>query len=95
MKLVAIDGSAILQFFLLDRACGFEIWRYTSEVITRRAARQFRAVAPTDPLQTGSGGPGISRWSNPPSETNSRRHPCENLKCGQLARESLTDPKWR
>jgi hypothetical protein len=34
------------------------------EVINRRSARQFRAVAPTDPLQTGSGGPGIRRWSN-------------------------------
>jgi hypothetical protein len=32
---------------LLGRACGFEISRYMSVVITRRAARQFRAVAPT------------------------------------------------
>jgi hypothetical protein len=57
-----IIGSGILDhFFLLGRACGFEISRYMSVVIFRRAARQFRAVAPTDPLQTGSGGPGISR----------------------------------
>jgi hypothetical protein len=51
-------------FLLLGSACGFEVSRYMWGVITRRAARQFRAAAPTDPLQTGSGGPGIRRWSN-------------------------------
>jgi hypothetical protein len=51
-------------FLLLVRACGFEVSRYMWGGIARRAARQFRAVAPTDPLQPGNGGPGIRRWSN-------------------------------
>ena len=60
----AASTPDLAAIHLLGRACGFEVSRYMWVVITRRAARQFRAVAPTDPLQTGSGGPGIRRWSN-------------------------------
>jgi hypothetical protein len=60
----SIPDLALIHFFCWARACGFEVSVTHVGSITRRAARQFRAVAPTDPLQTGSGGPGMRRWSN-------------------------------
>jgi len=47
-----------------SQACGFDVSRYINTIITRRAARQFRAVAPTDPTPNGQRWSRMRRWSN-------------------------------